>query len=164
MLALISQARGGKFYNYREGNLGPNRLREHKRTVAMWKTLCDQQTGHDILVVPAQFTLRHKGRSVRRACKVMNASEFGLGAFAVGIMLLTHPKRLQHYDDLWIDCAGDEDDDTGDDVRFSFVPCFIFADDGVGFGTRWFGNVNDHCGSASAFLSQQSTLEVLTPC
>jgi len=49
---------------------------------------------HDILVVPAQFGLRHRGRSVRRVREVMNANEFGLGVFAIGIMLLTHPERL----------------------------------------------------------------------
>ncbi len=154
VLALISKARDGKFYNYREGNLGPNRLRQHERTVAMLKKLGDQQTEHDILIVPAQFGLRHRGRSVRRARELFNASEFGLGAFAVGIMLLTHRERLQHHDDLWIDCAGDEYDDPGDDVRFSLAPVFSFSGGKVGFDAGWFGNANEHYGSASAFVSQ----------
>ena len=154
VLALISKARDGKFYNYREGNLGPNRLRQHERTVAVLKKLGDQQTEHDILIVPAQFGLRHRGRSVRRAREVFNASEFGLGAFAVGIMLLTHPERLQHYDDLSIDCAGDEYDDPGDGGRFSRAPCFDFCGGEVRFGARWFDGARDDCGSASGFVSQ----------
>jgi hypothetical protein len=154
VLALISKARNGKFYNYREGNLGPNRLRQHERTVAMLKKLGDQQTGHDILIVPAQFGLRHRGRSVRRAREVFNASEFGLGAFAVGIMLLTHPERLQHYDDLWIDCAGDEYDDPDGDDRFSHAPCFYFYDGEVRFDSRWFDDADADSGSASGFVSQ----------
>ena len=35
----------------------------------------------------------------------MRKTEFGLGAFAVGIMLSTHENRLKNLDDLWIDCG-----------------------------------------------------------
>jgi hypothetical protein len=154
VFAFISQTRGGQFYNYREGNLGPNRLRQHTRTVAKWKKLGDQQAGHDILIVPAQFGLRHRGRSVRRSREVMSGSEFGLGAFAVGIMLLTHPERLAHYDDLWIDCAGDEYDDPDDGGRFSIAPLFSFSDGVVKFFARWFDSARGGYGSVSGFVSQ----------
>src|SRR5262249_34336611 len=51
----------------------------------------------------------HRGRSVHTAREVMGRRrQFVLGAFAVGIMLLAHPERLQHNDDLWSYCAGDE--------------------------------------------------------
>jgi hypothetical protein len=104
--------------------------------------------------VPAQFGLRHRGRSVRRAREVFNASEFGLDTFAVGIMLLTHPERLQHYDDLWIDCAGDEYDDPGDDGRFSLAPYFCFSCGKVELLARRFDVAGGYCGSASGFVSQ----------
>jgi hypothetical protein len=132
VLNLIKQTRNGAFYNYRDGELGPNQLRQSQKSTTMFQKLGDEQNGHDILVVPAQFGIRHRGRSVRRAREVMNANECGLGAFAIGIMLLTHPERLKHYDDLWIDCAGDEfapDADGG----FSGSPCFRFGGDGVEF-------------------------------
>jgi hypothetical protein len=45
----------------------------------------------------------------------MNANECGLGAFAIGIMLLTHPERLKHYDDLWIG------------LKTSFCPVRVFV-------------------------------------
>jgi hypothetical protein len=83
----------------------------------------------------------------------MNANECGLGAFAIGIMLLTHPERLNHYDDLWIDCAGDEFAPGADGV-FSRSPCFGFDGGGVGFDTGDVGDANGYCGSASVCLPQ----------
>lgn len=153
VLDLIKQTRNGAFYNYRDGQLGPQYLRQSQKSAKAFQKLGDEQKDHDILVVPAQFGLRHRGRSVRRAREVMNANEFGLGAFAVGIMILTHPERLMNYDDLWIDCAGDEfapDADGG----FSRSPYFRFGGDGVEFGTLWVGIAVDLYGSASGLVSQ----------
>jgi len=156
VLDLIRQTRNGKFCNYRKGQLGPKHLRQSANTAIAFQRLGDEQRDHDILVVPAQFGLRHRGRSVRRAREVMNASEFGLDAFAIGIMLLTHRERLQHYDDLWIDCAGDEfaPDADGD---FSYAPYFGFRGGRIGFTASWVGRYYGcygGCGSASAFLLQ----------
>jgi hypothetical protein len=153
VLDLIKKQRNGNFYNYREGRLGAQYLRQHERTVKKLETLTEQQKDCDILVVAAQFGLRHRGRSVRRAREVFAGNEFGLGAFEVGCMLLTHPERLVSYDDLWIDCAGDEYTPAADGV-FSRAPCFLFGDGGVRFGTSWFDSASDRCGSASGFLPQ----------
>ena len=153
VLDIIKQTRNGAFYNCREGELGPNQLRQSAKAKSMFQKLGDEQKDQDILVVPAQFGIRHRGRSVRRAREVMNANECGLGAFAIGIMLLTHPERLQHYDDLWIDCAGDEfaPDADGD---FSGSPCFRFDGGGVGFGASDVGIADAGYGSASVCLPQ----------
>ncbi|HEY4500575.1 MAG TPA: hypothetical protein VJH25_02155, partial [Candidatus Paceibacterota bacterium] len=62
--------------------------------------------------------------------------------------------RLQHYDDLWIDCAGDEFDDPVAVARFFRAPYFSWFDGKVGFGARWFGRVFEGYGSASAFVPQ----------
>lgn len=153
VLNLIKQTRNGASYNYRDGELGPNQLRQSQKSTTMFQKLGDEQNGHDILVVPAQFGIRHRGRSVRRAREVMNANECGLGAFAIGIMLLTHPERLQHYDDLWIDCAGDEfAPHAGAD--FSKSPYFRFRGGGVKFGTCDVDLADDCYGSASVCLPQ----------
>lgn len=153
VLDLIKQTRNGAFYNYREGELGPNQLRQSTKAKSVLQKLGDEQKDHDILVVPAQFGIRHRGRSVRRAREVMNANECGLGAFAIGIMLLTHPERLQHYDDLWIDCAGDEfAPRAGGD--FSGSPYFGFSDGGVVFGAVGVDDAYGGCGSASVCLPQ----------
>lgn len=157
VLAAIKAQRKGKFYNWREGQLGSRYLRQFDKTAKMFQKLGDEQKDYDILVVPAQFGLLHRGRSVRRAREVMNGSEFGLGAFAAGIMLLTHPERLVAYENLRIDCAGDEfSPDT--DGRFGNAPCFDFYGDfrggGAGFCTVWFDFAGGHFGSASGFVSQ----------
>jgi len=153
VLELIKQQRKGKFCNYREGQLGAKHLRQHERTAKKLEVLADQQKGYDILVVAAQFGLRHRGRSVRRAREVFTANEFGLGAFEIGCMLLTHPERLQHYDDLWIDCAGDEYAPGAFD-DFSHVPSFGFYGGRVGFDTRRIDGPHGLCGSVSGFVPQ----------
>ncbi len=151
VFALLSSTRNGKFENYREGQLGPKYLRQSAKAEQAFAQLCEQQKDHDILVVPCQFGLRHAGRSARRARVVMNSLEFGLGAFTVGIMLLTHPERLQHFDDLWIDCAGDEFSPDADG-EFSHAPIFHFDFGRLRFFTCWVGDAFDGCGSASGFL------------
>ncbi len=151
VLDLLKKTRDGKFYNYRDGRLGSEYLRQSQKSIKAFKKIGDEQKNYDILVVPAQFGLRHRGRSVRRTREVMNQGEFGLGAFAIGIMLLTHPERLQHYDDLYIDCAGDEyspDADSG----FLDDPVFGFCDGRVGFSTGWIGHAFPDFGSASGLV------------
>jgi len=151
VLAMIASKR--EFYDYRDGRLGAEYLRQHAKTAKMFQKLGDEQKDHDILVVPAQFGLRYRGRSVRRAREVFQANEFGLGAFAVGIMLLTHPEREVRWEQLHVDCAGDEFA-PGGFGSFSSAPLFgCFAVDRVCFDAYWFGSVYEHYGSASAFLS-----------
>jgi len=151
VLAMIASKR--KFYNYRDGHLGAEYLRQHVKTVKMFQKLGDEQKDFDILVVPAQFGLRHKGRSVRRGREVFIVNEFGLGAFAIGIMLLTHPEREIQWEQLHIDCAGDEYAPDGDG-EFVGAPYFDWGDGGLHFGTDWTGSVNEQFGSASGFLPQ----------
>src|SRR3989344_5429224 len=153
VLAMIGSKR--KFYNYRDDQLGSDHLRQHAKTAKMFQKLGDGQKDHDILVVPAQFGLRHRGRSVRRAREVFMANEFGLGVYAVGIMLLTHPEREVQWEQLHVDCAGDEFNVSVSAVCFGRALYFNFDDDRVGFDA---GDVSDayvDCDSASGFLPQQ---------
>lgn len=153
VLNKLKETRNGAFYNYREGELGPDQLRQSAKTASVFQKLTEEQSGFDILVVAAQFGLRHRGRSVRRVREILLGNEFGLGAFAVGIMLLTHPQRLNQYDDLWIDCAGDEfapDADGG----FSRSPIFRFDGDELEWGTRVVSHAVGCYGSVSAFIPQ----------
>ena len=153
VLAMIGSKR--KFYNYRDGQLGVEYLRQHAKTVKMFQKLGDEQKDFDILVVPAQFGLRHKGRSVRRAREVFAANEFGLGAFAIGIMLLTHPEREVQWGQLHVDCAGDEFNVPDSAVCFGGAPGFGFDGDRVGFGAGDVSVACGFCGSASGFIPQQ---------
>lgn len=153
VLTMIEKTRNGDFHNYCEGQLGPDKLRQSTKSTRMFQKLGDEQKDYDILVVPAQFGLQHRGRSVRRAREVfIQTNEFGLGAFAVGIMILTHLERLQHNDDLRIDCAGDEyaPDANGD---FSFSPFFEFTLGQINFDICRVVHARANFGSVSAFVS-----------
>lgn len=154
VLAKLGSTR--KFYNYRNDQLGSDRLRQNERTVKMFQTLGDQQKG-DIVIVPAQFGLLHRGRSVRRAREVFKTNEFGLDSFAIACLLLTHPERLVQWKQLHIDCVGDDyAPDAGG--RFGSAPYFFFLflyyGDGVKFGAGWVGRAGGSFGSVSAFLPQ----------
>lgn len=152
-LDLIKEQCKGKFCNQREGKLGEQNLRQHKLTLEKLEELGEQQKGYDILVVAAQFGFRHRGRSVRRTREVFTGNEFGLGAFEIGCMILTHPERLQEVDALWINCAGDEYAAPDGDGDFLQSPCFEFCR-GVKFDSLFVCHVHGGRGSASGFLSQ----------
>lgn len=151
VLSLIGSRR--PFYNYRQGALGPQHLRQHERSAMMWAKIGAAQKDYDILAVPAQFGLLHRGRSVRRSREVFAANEFGLGAFATACMLLTHPERLVKYEDLWIDCAGDEyAPEAGGD--FASAPCWYFSGGGLKFRSSGVDRAYSSFGSASAALPE----------
>ena len=151
VLAALKRSRNGRFVNYREKQLGSQRLKESTKKIAMFKKLGDEQKEHDVLVVAAQFGIMRRGKSVRRARVIMGGNECGLGAFETGIMLLTHPNRLQHYDDLWLDCTGDEYA-PGTGGVFSSAPYFGFDGEDLRFGAGDVGDPYGRYGSASAFV------------
>jgi hypothetical protein len=116
--------------------------------------IAETQKG-DILIIAAQLGMRHRGRSVRRAREVFISNEFGLGSLAVGSIILTHPERLVRWEELDMDCAGDEFDPDADG-EFSHAPRFRFgfSDGKVEFVARRVGFACDAFGSVSAFLPQ----------
>lgn len=149
VLSALNVQRKGKFYNWRWDCLDKKYLRIHKHTVLSLHLIKDQQPGQDILIVPAQFGFHHRGQSVSDLRNVFVANEFGLGAFAVGIMLLTHPERLESCKDLGINCGGDE---YAPVLDFSHAPYFSLDDEDVNFGARQIDKGHDHFGTASAFF------------
>lgn len=153
ILDKLDETRKGAFHNYRKGEIDEKHLRQSAKSEKFWKKLAETQGNPDILLVPAQFGIRHRGRSVRRARVVMGESECGLGAFAGGCMLLTHPERLQNVDDLWIDLSGDEFSPDAD-RQFSGAPCFRFSDGGLEFDAVVVGFTHGRYGSGSVFSPQ----------
>ncbi|MEQ1896200.1 MAG: hypothetical protein ABL971_02290 [Vicinamibacterales bacterium] len=147
-LAAIAQSRPTSLA--RIERLGSNSLRLHERTAAMSQRL-PALGDSGLLLVAAQFGLRHRGRSVRRSRVMFADHEFGLGAFAVAAMLITHPERIAQFDQLYLDCAGDEYS-ASDEQQFSEAPYFRFLDGRLAFGTSWYGTSDAYFGSASAFL------------
>ena len=150
VLDLIGKTR--TFYNYRKGNLGPKYLRLSERTAVALQMLGERQKG-DFLLIPAQFGLTHRGRSVRRVRVVYAPSEFGLGSFITGCMILSHPERFVQWEQLHIDCPGDEYSPDAGGV-FSSAPIFYFSGGGVEFYALWVGDASERYGSASGFVSQ----------
>lgn len=151
VLALIGESR--RFHNWREGKLHERFLRQSERTQWMMQKLTEGQEG-DILVIPAQFGFRHRGKSVRRARETFYDNEFGLGAFANGTMLLTHPEREVEWEQLHIDCAGDEYSPDADG-QFVSAPFFDWSGGELHVDSGWTDDANERCGSASGFLPQE---------
>ncbi|MDD5290361.1 MAG: hypothetical protein PHT40_04180 [Patescibacteria group bacterium] len=134
-----------------------NCLHQSAHSISFWRNLSKAQDNPDILIIAAQFGIRHRGRSSRRALEVIMSTpgEYALGAFAVSCMLLTHPERLKDYDDLWIDCPGDEYNYPGFKTRFGRVLFFSFLDKKIRLDGEGNMRVATAYGSASAFLAQQ---------
>jgi hypothetical protein len=150
-LNLITKDR--KFKNWREGELTEKHLRLTDKTAQAHAEL-NEQPG-DFYVFPFQFGIKYRGRSVRRARVLFTETEFGLGAYEVAILLLTHPDRITDREQLYIDCAGVEYTPSASGVFFA---CLVFC---------WFGNSErlalnydrtyyylEQWGSASGFLPQ----------
>lgn len=152
VLDIIMKTRGDKFLNYIRSNLGPERLRQTPRSAQAFEVLGQTQKGYEILIVPAQFGLRHRGLSVRSAYELFTGNEFGLGVFAASIMLLTHPERFTDNGTLGVYCSGDQYDDPFSNLLFSEVPCFLLNDDLLMFNLRSLDCGRDHFGSLSGFL------------
>lgn len=150
VLTLLAKSR--KFHNYRKGELGEKQLRQSVRTSAMLAKCTEGQPG-DFIILPAQLGLRHRGRSVRRAREVFLGNEFGLDAFTVACILLTHHERERVWEQLHIDCSGDEYAPVADG-QFGSAPCFIFHVGRLRFGSGWVSDAVDCCGSASGFSPQ----------
>lgn len=151
VIGLIAKNR--KLKNWREGQLHERYLRQSERTKWMMAKFAEGQEG-DILVIPAQFGFRHRGKSVRRARETFYDNEFGLGAFVVGCLLLTHPEREMEWEQLHIDCGGDEYSPDADG-QFVGAPVFDWYDGRLHFGNYWASGANERYGSAAGFLPQE---------
>jgi hypothetical protein len=140
-----------RFSNRVLGRLDEAFLRRSERSKLAEEILADQQQGADILVVAAQAGMLHRGSSVRRIRVAMAGNEFGLGTFAVGAILLTHPERLSSTETLMIDCCGDEYSLHGDRV-FDRVPLFDYDITGVEFSAFYEDRARNLWGSPTGFL------------
>lgn len=150
ILEILGKSR--RFYNHREGEMTPRQLRQHARTLQAFEQIAEKQLG-DILIIPVQYGMRHRGRSVRRTRECFSTNEFGLGAFAVGSMALTHPERYVRWEQLHTDCAGDEFAPRADG-DFSRSPLFGFLDGRLRFDAYVMSDANKRYSSVSGFLPQ----------
>ena len=154
VLDILKQKHNGNLSNYVDSGIDEKHIRQSARTQKFFQNLLGEQGNPDILIVPAQFGTLHRGRSVYRARKVFLINEVGLGSFAISIMLLTHPERLQQCIDLWIDCPGDEFR-SSDKGSYYQNPYFGFENGQIRFSTSDMSGADDDFGSASAFSPKQ---------
>ncbi len=96
-----------ELHMYGQEKITPDHLRPNMYTQNFMGDLELKQSG-DVLIIPAQFGLLHKGKSIETARDEFALNEFGLSTFAVSCMLLTHPNRFTDWEDLPVDSAGDE--------------------------------------------------------
>lgn len=150
VLDLLKKVYGKKFWNWREDQLGPDHLQYLDGTEQAFARLRKQQEGYNLLILPTQLGERHKGRSVMRAEETYAKNEFGLDVFTVGVLLLTHPERLQHDKDLRIDCPGNRYKSPSGD--FDCVPGFSFRSGALEFGARSIRYASRNSGAATGFL------------
>lgn len=136
-----------------DSQTGPSFLKQHNHSTMMWKIIGEQQSGFNILIVQGQFGGQYIGRSVRQVQEAFPPGYFGLGAFAVGIMLLTHPDRLECSSDLWISCPGD-DYARRNRWEFDAAPYFRLGAMGVTFGAYDAVGKSAGYGSATAHNPQ----------
>ena len=150
ILEIIGKTRS--FTNWRKGELGPKRLKLTERTKAGLAMLSAKYEG-DYFLLPAQFGLTYRGKSVQRTRVLYTPTEFGNDPLSVGAMLVTHPERLQSSNDLFIDCPGAEYDYNADG-SFDYAPIFNFYDGEVHFYANRVSYYSSYYGSSSAFLPQ----------
>ena len=151
-LLLDKLAASRSFHNYREGQIDPAHLRMTTRTAEAMAQIVAEQPG-DILIIPAQLGMRHRGRSVRRAREVFVGNEFGLSSLMGVSIALTHPERFVRWEELDMDFSGDEFSTDGVGV-FSGAPCLLFHGGKLRFDAIAVSDCSDLFGSASGFIAQ----------
>jgi len=153
VLNKIKLTKNGNFINFRNRKLGPEYLQPSARSVAFFRALSVEQDDPNIVIVPAQFGLLHRGRSYRRTQEMLKRKEFCLDAFSNGIMLLTHPNRLKEIENLRIVCA-DEYHPYGE-VTQDLLQSPVFrlcTDDVVEFSVVSVDKPHERYGSSTGFI------------
>lgn len=149
-MVLRKIAVGRKFRNDREGQITSSQIIQHPRTLSFLKML-EVEQGGDILIIAAQHGMFYKGESVNKVCTNFSSNEFGLGAFQVGCMALTHPERYAYWEELGSNCPGDKFLHAVYST-FSEVPVWKFNQDELVFSTWNIFSDLTFFGSVSAFL------------
>jgi len=84
------------------------KLRREEKTIKCLDILSKaQKEAGDIIIVPAQFGINHLNKSVNQVRKEMAPNEFGLGAYEVAWMMITHSERENSINGVHVDCPGD---------------------------------------------------------
>jgi len=111
MLILLRANMLDRFCCYLDRVSGQLLIRQTRRSERAWLEIIDQQKNPSILIVPCQFGHGRYGSESCDSSEEINKipeSEFCLGAFALGAMLLNHPDRMINKTRPNMYCVGDE--------------------------------------------------------
>lgn len=132
-------------------NLTSDYLRLEKETIST-QAILNEDDG-DFWVFPFQFGKRWAGHSQLKAHSRFAKSEFGLGPYEVGILLLTHKDRITGPNQLYISCTGcgyRESKSSG--FRFYLYFRWDEGNDSLLLGGNRFDIDEEFLGTASGFL------------
>lgn len=150
VVAKLREVFRNKFLNYCGASPhGRNDLLQIKEKRRAWEYLERRQKG-ECVIIPAQFGILHCGIPQHRLDEVMAKGEFGLGAYEVGIMLLTHPERFHDSNNLWIECIGDICAECKPVHGLRHHPVYLMMSGEVRLTKE--SGVNKHYGAATGFL------------
>lgn len=148
-LAAVYKANGHGFYNHLARELGPNLIRLDERSRAIFNQM-QEITVMDAFIAPVSLgqlwkPYTYSARNARETC-FLSRKFLPQGLAQVGCHLVAIPDRLVSYNDLWIECPGDEYRYAGCEWECSpFFPLPQRAPRagcrGLGLGYRplWFG-------------------------
>lgn len=150
------------FYNWRDGQIDEAHLRETPRKAEAMKQVTDKK---GIVTIEVQLGDKYKGKSVEEARKAFNPNEFGLGAYEALCILLANPDILKSFDDLFLDCPGDEFDDPDSGVRFDRAPYLDYRSfpRKLFFDTSRVGGARKRFGALSGFVPEALETGTLEP-
>lgn len=112
----------------------------------------EAETPGDVLVLAFDFGNLYAGRSPRNTrWEALNRNQLPLVTAQVGCLLLIMPDRLTAYEQLSINCSGDEWDWSAVD-SWTSCPYFSFYDGKLQFSAGYANDPHGCFGSAVAFL------------
>lgn len=154
-LQALSKQMPGKVTNHRNSKFDPSFYRRHRKSAEkMWKLWDSQGCPTELILIPAQFGIRHRGKSVMQSRVMTRDPEFSLDAHEGLAMLLTHGNRLADHDDLWIDFPGSEYSKDGEG-EFNHSLYMRVQDGGIRFDAGDARYARARYGSITGFLLQQ---------
>ena len=122
----LGKDREGNFVNF-PVDLNLKSLRQCDATTVAWSRILKEQSDSDLIILPgAQFGAKRRKDSASQIRATYAPGEFGIGTRDCATMLLCCTNRLENFDDLWIQCPGDEFSRDADGV-YSDVPDFNFV-------------------------------------
>lgn len=156
-LAHVKLKESRNFYAYLPGGISKERLRILPSTLRGLGQIENSQKG-DILVIPAQLGLKHRGESPSLAKDTYSPNEYGLDSFSLCAILLTHPERLAGWNELGIECPGNVFDYYKSGL-FTHTPTYSLRGTGVRAYHLWNWDGYANYGSATFYAPERQKLD-----